>query len=436
MDQGWRVVRLRGAASSTFGGLPAAFWWIWLATLVNRLGGFVLPFFAFYVTGPLHRSAALAGLVTALFGAGAAVSGVVGGVLADRVGRKQTLVGSQLANAVTIAALGYARSPWALAVGAFAVGLATSASRPAQSAMIADLVPAGDRLRAYALSFWAINLGFSFSMAAVGLVTHFGYHALFYADAASTALCAVLIAVMVRDTTPRDVIRAARVGHDDVGVGQRGERGRRSEDGLGAVLRDRTFIAFVAAFFVLLTVFNQCQTGLPIAMAVGGLSPAVFGRIAAINGVLIVLLQMPITRLLRRYPDGRVLAGAGLMIGTGFGLLAFGQSVTMYVACTVVMTLGEIGNTPTSQAITARLAPEHLRGRYQGVYQLSWTLAQIVSPLVGGAVISSYGGTPLWIGCFVVAAAVAPVFLRIGSHVARRTGEAAHAEARPELAAA
>ncbi len=423
MDQGWRVVRLRGAARSTFGGLPAAFWWIWLATLVNRIGGFVLPFFAFYVTGPLHRSAALAGLVTALFGVGSAVSGVVGGVLTDRIGRKQTLVGSQIANAVTIAALGYARSPWALALGAFAVGLATSASRPAQSAMIADLVPAGDRVRAYALNFWAINLGFSFSMAAVGLVTHFGYHVLFYADAATTGLCAVLIAVMVRDTTPKDAIRAARVA-DDTGAGQ----GRRREDGLGAVLRDRTFIAFVAAFFVLLTVFNQVTTGLPMAMAVSGLSPAVFGRIAAINGVLIVLLQMPVTRLLRRYPEGRVLAGAGVVIGAGFGLLAFGQSITMYVLCTVVMTLGEIGNTPTSQAVTARLAPDHLRGRYQGVYQLSWTLAQIVSPLAGGAVISAYGGTPLWIGCFVVTAAVAPVFLRIGSRMRWRVADAVQAE--------
>lgn len=155
------MVRLRGAAQSTFGGLPGAFWWLWIGTLVNRLGGFVLPFFAFYITGPLHRSAAFAGAIAALFGAGAAVSGVVGGVLTDRIGRKPTLVGSQLANAATILVLGYARSPWALAAGALAVGLATSAFRPAQNAMIADMVPAEDRVRAYALNFWAINLGFT-----------------------------------------------------------------------------------------------------------------------------------------------------------------------------------------------------------------------------------------------------------------------------------
>lgn len=158
---GLRNVRLGNAARSTFGGLPGAFWWIWLGTLVNRIGGFVLPVLAFYITGVLHDSAALAGAVTALFGVGGAISGVVGGVLTDRIGRKPTLVGSLLANAATIVALGYARSPWALGLCTLGVGLAANAFRPAQSAMIADLVPAVDRVRAYALAFWAINLGFA-----------------------------------------------------------------------------------------------------------------------------------------------------------------------------------------------------------------------------------------------------------------------------------
>jgi len=196
------VVRLRLAARSTYGGLPTAFWWLWLGTLVNRLGGFVVPFLAFYLTGPMHRSAAFAGAVAALIGVGAAVSGIVGGVLTDRIGRKPTLIGSLAANAATIAALGFARSPWLLAAGALAVGLASNAYRPAVSAMIADLVPPEDRVRAYALNFWAINLGFAFSMASIGLVTTLGYRALFLADGATTLLFALLIGAMVRDTRP------------------------------------------------------------------------------------------------------------------------------------------------------------------------------------------------------------------------------------------
>lgn len=405
------MIRLRSAAASTFGGLPGAFWWIWLGTLINRIGSFVLPFFAFYLTGPMHRSAAFAGLVTALFGVGAAISGIVGGVLADRVGRKVTLIGSLLANAATILALGYARSPWLLALGALAVGLATSAFRPAQAAMTADMVSPENRVRAFALIFWAINIGFSFSMAAVGLISHFGYRTLFFTDAATTTLCAALIAVMVRDTTPREAIKAARRSVHDASVV--GGSVRRTDQGLGAVLRDRTFIAFVATCFMVLVVYNQANAGLPVSMAAEGLSAGTFGWITAINGVLIVILQMPVTRVLQRYPSTRVLASASLVIGAGYGLLAFGQSVAMYVLCVVVMTLGEIGATPTAQAVVARMSPDHLRGRYQGVYQLSWTFAQVIAPLVGDAVIGAYGGRPLWIGCFAVSAVAAIAYLRI-----------------------
>ena len=156
------------------------------------------------------------------------------------------------------------------------------------------------------------------------------------------------------------------------------------------------------------------------------------------------LFQMPVTRLLKRYPEGRVLAGAGLVIGAGFGVLAFGPSVAMYVVCVVVMTMGEIGNTPTGQAIVARLSPDHLRGRYQGVYQLAWTLGQVAAPLAGGAVLTAFGGPPLWIGCFAITVLTAAVFLRIGKHVERRVAAARSAESpaavagsqRPELATA
>lgn len=265
-------------------------------------------------------------------------------------------------------------------------------------------------------------------MTAVGLVTHFGYRMLFYADAATTTLCALLIAVMVRDTTPVETIRAARsrrAGRSQApvaGTPASGHSGRSGHggDGLGMVLRDRTFVAFVATTFLLLIVFNQVNAGLPMAMSASGLSASAFGRIAAINGVLIVLLQMPVTRLLKRFPEGRVLAGAALVIGAGFGVLAFGQSAAMFVVCVVVMTMGEIGNTPTGQAIVARLSPDHLRGRYQGVYQLAWTLGQVAAPLAGGAVLSAFGGTPLWAGCFAVTVLTAAGFLRIGKHVERR----------------
>jgi MFS family permease len=421
-ERGDCVVRLRLAAATTYGGLPKAFWWLWLGSLINRLGGFIAPFLAFYLTGPMHHSTAFAGAIAALLGFGSAVSGIVGGVLTDRIGRKPTLLGSLTANAATIAALGFARSPWLLAVGALAVGLASNAYRPASSAMIADLVPAPDRVRAYALNFWAINLGFAFSMAAIGLVTTLGYRALFLADAASTLLCALLIAVMVRDTTPSAADLAAA--------------GAQPGGGMRAVLRDRVYVAFVATTLAALFVLSQCNAGQPMAMARDGLTAAQVGWISSINGVLIVLLQIPMTRRLKRWPERQVLAVSYTVMGLGFAVLLFGHSIGVFALSVAVWTLGEIGTTPTNQAIVARLAPANMRGRYMGLYQMAWTGASILAPLVGGVVFGVLGPSALWIGCLVLAGAAGLVQLRIGRHVERRINAVARAEEQAAVAAA
>lgn len=391
------------AARAAFGGLPGAFWWIWVGSLVNRMGSFVLPLLAFYLTGPLHRSPAFAGVVAALYGLGSVVSGVLGGVLADRLGRKPTLVASLSANAATIVALGYARSPLWLCLGALTVGLASNAFRPATSAMIADLVPAEQRVRAYGLNYWAINIGFSVASLSLGLVVAFGYLALFYADAATTLACVALIALFVPDTTPTKQIAAAA---------ENGERG-----GMGTVLRDRRFVSFVLSFLLVLLVFSQCNAAQPMAMARDGLTAAEVGYVGAINGIVIVALQLPVTRWLERFPVARVLAASSLVIGIGMAVPLLGSGVGVFALSITVWTLGEIGCTPTASAFVARVAPVHLRGRYQGVYQFAWSGSAVLAPLTGGAAFAAFGGRVVWLGCLAVSALAAGALLRLGKRL-------------------
>jgi len=420
------VDRMRSAARGAFGGLPSAFWWIWLGTLVNRLGSFVLPLLAYYLTGPMHRSAAFAGLVAALYGVGASVSGVVGGVLADRIGRKPTIVASLSANAASILALGYARSPLWLCLGALTVGLVTNAFRPATSAMIADIVPPAQRVRAYGLNYWAINLGFAVASMSIGLVVAFGYRALFYADAASTLLCVVLMAVFVHDTTPQAVpLSVSAVHESEVGVAPK------SRDGLRTVLRDRVFVGFVAVFFLQLLVFQQCNAAQPMAMAKDGLSPAQVGYISAINGVLIVALQLPLVRWLERFPTVQVLASSGLVMGLGMAVPLVGAGLGVFALSVTIWTVGEIGNTPIASALVAQLAPSHLRGRYQGVYQIAWSGSAVLAPLTGGIAFAAVGGTPVWIGCLALSIVAAAALLRLAPKVVGRLAPGLGRDAAP-----
>jgi MFS family permease len=350
-----------------------------------------MPLLAYFITSDLHRSPVLAGSVVAAVGVGSIASGPLGGSLSDRLGHKPTLIGAQIATAVSMIALAYARSPWALLLGAFVVGLANNATRPAQNALIADVVPAADRSRAYSLNFWAINIGYSAAMLSVGLVSVTGYTALFWLDGGTSLISALLIATLLPRPRPTSAPNAAA-----------------KREGFGAVLNDRAFVAFVAAEFLVLTILAQSYSGLPIAMSHDGFSPSSFGRVLALNGIVIVTVQLPLTRLYRRFPEARMLAGSSAMIGIGYSVLLLGHSAWIYGLSIVVWTLGEIGNTPTSFALVARISPDHLRGRYQGLCQLAWTGSAVVAPLISGSVIHAWGAATLWIGCLIVGLAAAP----------------------------
>jgi len=100
---------VRGWLRETTGGLPATFWYLWTGTLVNRLGSFVMIFMAIYLTSERHFTQTQAGLVIGFFGAGSAIGVTVGGVLADRWGRRPTLFAAHLGTATMLLVLGSAR---------------------------------------------------------------------------------------------------------------------------------------------------------------------------------------------------------------------------------------------------------------------------------------------------------------------------------------
>ena len=407
------VGRVGRAVRESVSGLPREFWWLWTSTLVNRLGAFVATFMALYLTLDRGYSASYAGLVASLHGLGGVVSSLGAGVMADRLGRRPTLLIAQSSTAASVALLGFMRGPVAIAAVAFLVGMASTASRPAVQAMIADVVPPGERVRAFSLNYWAINLGFAVSSAAAGFVAEFSYLAGFLIEAGMTLLCAVVVFLKVPESRPA------------AGGGAQEEE---PAVGLLTVLRDRRYMSVVGLSFLVAVVFRQGAVGLPVAMGRAGFSPADYGLAIALNGVLIVALQIPLTRFIERHDPGRLLVVSSLLAGYGFGLTAFAGSAGSLgpIALTVcVWTLGEMINAPTQTGLVVRLSPVHGRGRYQGVYTLSWSLAALVAPLLSGFVIDRLGAGWLWGLCALVGTAAG---LGYGLLV-RRTGEGRESEA-------
>jgi MFS family permease len=403
------VRSVRRWVGDTVGGLPRAFWYLWATTLLSRVGSFIIIVLAIYLTQERGFSETFAGLVIGLWGAGGAVGTLLGGVLADRWGRKPTLLTALYSSSAIMVALGLARGGSEIAIAVVLLGLVGEAGRPAMSALMIDIVPERDRLRAFSLNYWVINVGFAVAATTAGLVAGLNYLLLFAINAATTAAAATLIAILVRVPARARVVEVAR-RHEP-------------QPGLRAVFADRVFLGFVGVNVLTSLVFMQHISTLPMAMGNDGLPPSTFGTVIALNGILIVAGQLFVPRLLRRRSRTGTLATAAVIMGVGFGLNALANTAWFYGLAVLVWTLGEMLNSPSNSATNAELSPADLRGRYQGVFSLSWSAASFAAPILGAAVLQYLGNTALWLGCLGLSAVVAVLHLRAGPARERRAAE-------------
>ncbi len=375
---------LRRSARETVSGLPPGFWWLWLSTLVNRTGAFVLTFLSLYLTVELGHSPWFAGLVVALHGLGGIAGSPLGGALTDRWGRRPTMVTMHLAAAASAAALAFVTSAWAIATVVLLMGVAMQAVRPSINATIADMVPAHDVRRAYALNYWALNLGFAIASIGGGAAIFLGYRTLFVVDAVATTLCAIIVFLRLPETRPE--ARTDKAGEPVV----------EAKVSMFTVLRDAPFRSLVLLNLLVCLVFTAPWIGLPLTMADQGLSPSSYGVVIAVNGIVIVGFQLLVNKLTDKRSPVLLLSLSSLLFAFGTGATALAGSPVAFAATVIVWTVGEMIHVPTNAAATARLAPEHARGRYQGVMGMSWAVAGFVAPIAAGAIVGGPGPDVLW----------------------------------------
>jgi MFS family permease len=397
---------MRDGLRAATGGLPRPFWFMWAGVLITRCGSFVLPFLALYLSQGLGLPLPRAGLVLALYGAGGAVAGPLGGYLADHVGRRATMVTALALGGTGMIALGFAHRLEVLAPAVFLLALVTEMYRPAMQAAVADLAGPRDRVRAFGLLYWVINVGFAIGLTLGGLVAAKSFFWLFVGDGVTTMLFAVLIAIGVPETRPPQTTTT-------------GAARPHALAGFLEPYRDGRFVFFLLLSFLIALVFMQNATTFAVDMTGHGVSRAVYGRVLALNGVIIVLVQPLLGPLLARLHRPHVLAVGAALIGLGFGLNALAHGVAVYTLSVVVWTLGEMGVLPIANVVVADLAPARARGRYQGAYGLAFGSAVCVAPVLGMLTLERLGSTALWTGCLGIGLLVSAGHLTLSRVLAR-----------------
>ncbi|MET9624342.1 MFS transporter [Streptomyces sp. NPDC006464] len=390
---------------STFRGLPRTVWTVFAGTVVNRLGFMVTPFLVFFLAARGITGAETTYVLGAL-GAGNLIGPALGGVLADRVGRRPTMLIGLLGSAGAQGALFAAPGVWTMAAAALLISATGMMVSPAAYALMADTVGAEHRQHAYALLGWGINIGTAVAGVLGGFLAARGYWLLFAVDAGTMVAYAAVVATRLGEPP--------RVKETDAGGGL----------GYGVVLRDRLALVLLPLFGVQLFVYSLTEVALPLAIHDSGLSPAVYGAMAAVNALLVVLLQPLATARLAGLPRLPVQCAGSVLIAVGVALTGVADGVVGYTVSVVVWSLGEVCVAGIAAAVVADLAPAHARGRYQGAFSWTWGVARFCALTLGVALYTTVGPAPLWWTALVGGVLAAGGTLAFGARVARRAEHA------------
>ena len=405
-------------------GLPLMFWGLWVTLLILWMGRFVTSFLSMYLVSDMHVSAGVAGTIVSMYGFGGIFGCLYGGALSDRFGRPAMIVIGNLGSAAMLVLLAFIGNPWIMAIALLAYGAISSMPTPAVAAYVSDVVPFRKQKRAYSLQTWAANFGFAIGPIIANQLVKISYALMFYAEAAVLVFATILMIVFFKEVglgkRPRGEVapaRASQAAESAAGnavehaVKQTGESQRPQRFSVWRSYRracaDGALMSMVVLMFLYTLAYYQIVSGLPISMTQIGLGTDEYSSLLTINGGLLCLLQIPAIGLFQRMSNTRVLVLGMSITAVGYAFQIGANSWVAFAIATVLWTLGELGTFPIAATTVANIAPKDVRGTYQGLYNLVWSLSNAFSPLVGGWILNAFGSRVLWICCTVMFVIVA-----------------------------
>ncbi len=380
--------------------LPREVWFLCLAILINRAGTMVLPFLTLFLTFDKGLSAGTAGFSLTIYGLAAIIIAPVSGRLSDRFGGLRIIKLSLFSAGLILFIFPFVRSFPGILLLTGLWAIANEAFRPPSMAIIGDLAAPAHRKAAFALMRLAINLGMSIGPVIGGFLAMRSFKLLFYVDGA-TALLAAILVTLVPWRSGQVIETPVQEADSNNSLAPAAAATTPPVSVYSSVLKDRRFIYFLVAIIPIELVFFQSLAAMPLFLVRDlQMTEAGFGMLLAINSVIIILIEVPLNSAMANWPHRRALALGALLVGAGFGALAFVTSVFGAALTVVIWTFGEMIFLPASSAYVSDIAPRAQAGVYMGLYTMGFSVALAIGPWLGTQALENFGPTVVWAGTF------------------------------------
>ncbi|MEW5871096.1 MAG: MFS transporter [Chloroflexota bacterium] len=372
---------------------PRTFWVLVGATFIDQIGAaLIFPFFSLYITQKFNVGMLQVGELFGIFTVTGMLGSFVGGGMADRFGRRTVVIFGLVISALSSLAMGLVNDLNVFFGLAVVVGLLSSFGGPARQAMIADILPEKKLAEGFGMFRISFNLAVTFGPMLGGLLAGYSFMLLFIADAVSSIIMAAIVLAVLPETRPEvDKTRPQESFLQTLG-------------GYSRVLRDGLFMGFVGVIALMLLVYMQMNSTLPVYLRdVHNIPAQGYGYILSMNAAMVVLLQFWFTRRFSGFPPMLVMALGTAFFVVGFSMYGFTSTYAMFVLAMIIITIGEMIVTPVAQSIAAQFAPADMRGRYMAIYGFGWSIPGALAPLAAGLIMNAFDPRWVWYAGGIVA---------------------------------
>jgi predicted MFS family arabinose efflux permease len=391
---------------TAYGGISKPIWLLSAAMFINRCGTMVFPFLSLYLTQYLHFSIADTGKLLIIYGFGALTGSYLGGYLSDKFGHYFVQVGALILAGLMLLVLMFLTNFYALGVGLFVFTALGDTFRPANQSAIAAYSTPENRTRSYTMNRLAINFGWAIGAGIGGFLAFQNYQLLFIVDGITCILAGFFLLFFLKPSKQNYTKEVENEIITDLKL---------------SPYRDGPYLFFIFNTLIFAVSFFMLFSVIPIYFKeIHHLSEIQIGGLETLNGIIIVIFEMVVVfELEKRYKKMNIIAFGLFFTGISyllFNLFPIGSVVLFSV---LFVTFGEMLAMPFMQTTVVARSSLKTRGKYLGLYGMTYSVAQIASPGLGTWVISNYNYKTLWYGLFLACCIGGLGFIALGKRLSK-----------------
>lgn len=377
-----------------FRGLSKEIWLLSLVTFINRAGAMVIPFLSLYLVNEKGFTLPQVGIIMTCFGIGSFVGSWLGGKLTDAFGFYKVIVLSLFLGGVGFICLQFLNTYYSICAGVFALILVADAYRPAIFVACDAYSKPKNITRSIALIRLAINLGFSVGPLIGGLIiAKISYGSLFWIDGITCIIASLLLFVIlkpkkIKTEEPKEPI---------------------VKEGISPY-KNALYLIFITIMVFNGILFVQYFSVMPLYYEQAHfLSEDLIGLLLFLNGIIIVIFEMPLVAWLERIKISKTMATfwGVVFLALSFIVLNISSWFGVLVIGMILMTIGEMVGSPFSNALALSMSPKGRKGSYMGLYTMSWSFSHIFGHNSGMNMVNTYGYDTTWNIFFIILVGVA-----------------------------